>query len=580
MIDYQTYIQEINIKKSSEIRVGNIALGGDNPIRIQSMTNTNTMDTKATVEQIIRLSDLGCDFVRIATPSIRDAENLYNIKNELLKKNYQIPLIADVHYIPKAAEIAAEIVEKVRINPGNYVDKNKGKVHYTEAEYEEELNKIKERIQNLAEICKKHNTVIRIGTNHGSLSERILGRFGDTPLGMVASAMEFIHIFRSFGFHLLVLSMKASNIKIVVQSTRLLLHQMISENMYYPIHLGVTEAGNGEDGWIKSAGGIGCLLNDGIGDTIRVSLTEDPEKEIPVAQKIASFYDRHKNMPNPGRLFINPFEYNKRETIAVENIGAENPPIVLTKQKDENANYFWINRNAISNRKNENFPVFDSIQNLLSSDKISQKINFLRISSPTIFPELNQIKSLSYPIVLLSCFSEKSIDNERQLFSFLIENQIKNPVVLQKCYASYEELILKGSADFSGLLVDGLGDGIFCEDNSNAGLYILQATGCRISKAEFISCPSCGRTQYNIQGALAEIKNRLNHLKGIKIGVMGCIVNGPGEMADADYGYVGSGKGKITLYKGKKIIRKNIDEKSAVGALISLIKENGDWVDP
>ena len=449
--------------KSNTINIGNLALGGDNPIRIQSMTNTNTMDTAATVEQTFRLVEAGCEIVRITAPGIAEAENLYNIKNELAKRGCTVPLVADIHYNPKAAEIAAGIVEKVRINPGNYVDRNVGKISYTDTEYNAEIEKISERLSTLIDICKKNNTVIRIGTNHGSLSERIVSRYGDTPMGMAVSAIEFANVCRSLNFHNLVFSMKASNVKVMVYSTRLFVQKMIEQGMNYPIHLGVTEAGDAEQGRIKSAAGIGTLLLDGIGDTLRVSLTEDPVAEIPVAKQIVKYLPRKE---------------------------AQKQDIMLLKTAFE---------------------------------PCSDKINY-------------------------------------------------TPV-----YNSIEEYQIQQAAIYSKQYIDGK---VFeIADDSDTALDIMQAVGAKISKAEYISCPSCGRTQYDIQVALQQIKAKTSHLKGIKIGVMGCIVNGPGEMADAHYGYVGAGKGKITLYKGKEVVRKNINQEEAVDALIQLIKDCGDWVE-
>ncbi len=457
------YRKRKEMYKSNTVKIGNLILGGDSPIRIQSMTNTDTMDTISTVEQTLRLVEAGCEIVRITAPGVREAENLYNIKNELVKRGCNVPLVADIHYNPQAAEIAAGIVEKVRINPGNYVDRNVGKVSYTDSEYNAEIEKIGERMANLIDICKRHNTAMRIGTNHGSLSERIVSRYGDTPMGMAVSAIEFANVCRSLDFHNLVFSMKASNVKVMVYSTRLFVQKMIEEGMNYPIHLGVTEAGDAEQGRIKSAAGIGALLLDGIGDTLRVSLTEDPVAEIPVAKQIVKYLPRR--------------QASKHEIISLKTS-------------------------------------FDRCENTV-----------LYIPKHTT----------------------------------LEEYQIKEAAVYAKEY------------------IDGKVQEI--ADDSDTALDIMQAVGAKISKAEYISCPSCGRTQYDIQSALQKIKAETSHLKGIKIGVMGCIVNGPGEMADAHYGYVGAGKGKITLYKGREVVRKNIAQEEAVEALIQLIKDNGDWVE-
>lgn len=449
--------------RSNTINIGNVVLGGANPIRIQSMTNTDTMNTMATVDQTLRLVEAGCEIVRITAPGVKEAENLYNIKNELVKRGCNVPLVADIHYNPQAAEIAAGIVEKVRINPGNYVDRNVGKVSYTDAEYSAEIEKIGERMANLIEICKRHNTAMRIGTNHGSLSERIVSRYGDTPMGMAVSAIEFANVCRSLDFHNLVFSMKASNVKVMVYSTRLFVQKMIEQGMNYPIHLGVTEAGDAEQGRIKSAAGIGTLLLDGIGDTLRVSLTEDPVAEIPVAKQIVKYLPRKQ----------------------------------ASKQ-----------------------------------DIVSLKTSF---------------------------------------------DRCEDAVYFMPKYTTLEEYQIKEAAVYAKEYIDGKVQEI--ADDSDTALDIMQAVGAKISKAEYISCPSCGRTQYDIQSALQKIKAETSHLKGVKIGVMGCIVNGPGEMADAHYGYVGAGKGKITLYKGKEVVRKNIAQEEAVEALIQLIKDNGDWIE-
>lgn len=451
------------IYTSKEIQIGSLKLGGDNPVRIQSMTNTDTMDTRATVDQTMALVDAGCELVRITAPDVKAAENLYNIKNELLKRNYNVPLVADIHFNPKAAEVAATIVEKVRINPGNYVDRNTGKTSFTDQEYADELSRIADRMSHLIDICKQHGTAMRIGVNHGSLSERIMSRYGDTPLGMATSAVEFAQICRQMDFQNIVFSMKASNVKVMVYSTRLLVQKMIQNGMSFPIHLGVTEAGDAEQGRIKSAAGIGTLLLDGIGDTIRVSLTESPVAEIPVAKAIVEHLPRKK----------------------------------------------------------------------VSEDDI---------------------------LKLKTAF-EPCIDKRK----------------MAPHYADDKEYSIRGAAELGRMLIDG--EIAEIDDDSSVAQDIMQGVGAKIFKAEYISCPSCGRTQYDIQQALQEIKRHTSHLKGIKIGVMGCIVNGPGEMADAHYGYVGSGKGKITLYKGKEVVCRNIDQSEAVERLVQLIKDNGDWRD-
>lgn len=537
------------------VNIGEVPLGGNNPIRLQSMTNTDTNDIGATVAQAIRMIAAGCEYVRITAQGLKEAENLRIIKQTLKEKGYAVPIIADVHFNPKVAEAAALYVEKVRINPGNYTDRNKGRA-YTAKQYDLELEKISERLNPLINICKQYGTAIRIGSNHGSLSERILDRYGDTPEGMTEAAMEFIRICRDKGFHQMVISMKSSNVKIMVQSTRLLVHKMMAEGMDYPVHLGVTEAGDGEDGRIRSAAGIGALLEDGIGDTIRVSLTEDPEAEIPVARELADYYSKRNQclLKNEYQPFeINPFSFSRRYTAPVNGIGGGMPPIIITSDNDLN-----------------DYP--DALFINVDADNVQQIEN--------ISPGKNN--------VFIVGSEAEGIKNERKLISDMIRKELHSPVILKKVYNCEREcLIIRAAADYGCMLADGLVDGIWIdssekvkeEDISEISAAILQSTGDRISKAEFISCPSCGRTTYNIQGTLKEIKARASHLTGLKIGVMGCIVNGPGEMADAHYGYVGAGKGKITLYKGKKIIRKNVDEKHAVDALIELIRENGDWKD-
>ena len=545
-VSYCNDVFEFNRFHTREVNIGNTPLGGANPIRIQSMTNTETMDTEATVLQSIRMIEAGSEYVRITAQGIKEANNLAEIKNLLLQKGYSTPLIADIHFNPKAAEVAAAIVDKVRINPGNYVDRNTGKFHFTDLEYTDELKRIADRLFPLIVICKQHHTAIRIGTNHGSLSERIMSRYGDTPKGMVESAMEFISICRGFDFNDIVLSMKSSNIKVMVQSTRLLVARMKEEEMNYPIHLGVTEAGDGEDGRIKSAGGIGALLQDGIGDTIRVSLTEDPELELPVARKIVDFT---KNNPSNENIRnesypVDPFNYNKRKSFNFDNIGGDNP--VQIYNSEDLKNYKIINN-------------------------------------------VDDIDSINPNDIIILDFKDEGIKSERLCFSILMNRKLNNPVIVKKRYSfnNIEDLQIKAAIDFSSLLVDGLCDGICIENSFFDGgqlkdimLAILQATGVRITKTEYIACPSCGRTQFKIQDGLKDIRKRTSHLKGLKIAVMGCIVNGPGEMADAHYGYVGAGNGKINLYKGKEVIEKNIDEALAVDALINLIKQNGDWKEP
>jgi (E)-4-hydroxy-3-methylbut-2-enyl-diphosphate synthase len=562
--------------KSREVKIGNILVGRDNPIVVQSMTSTKTMDTEATVAQSIRMIKAGCQMVRITAPGIKEAEHLAVIKAELKKQGYNIPLIADIHYSPKAAEVAASIVEKVRINPGNYIDRKRGKVSFSETVYQAEIEKIKERIQPLIEICKKHNTALRIGSNHGSLSERILFKYGDTPEGMVESAMEFIRICESLDFYQIVLSMKSSNVKVMVQANRLLLAKMIKEGMNYPIHLGVTEAGDAEDGRIKSASGIGPLLLDGIGDTIRVSLTEEPEFEIPVAQQILKASANKLNKAKlPENRSIDPFSYQRKESAQVGIIGNHQVPVVLISEKE--------------NLTKNDFPESirpDIIIKAKQSDQVLPGLEPFKVDDD-IDNYLNALNNES--IILIESTDQTSVHSVKNIILKIMVKGIKNPIILKRKYktSSKEELMINASVDFAYFLVDGLLDGIWIENETISPKYIsessfgiLQATGARISKTEYIACPSCGRTQFKIQQTLQEIKSKTNHLKGLKIGVMGCCVNGPGEMADAHYGYVGAGKGKITLYKQKQIMKIGLPENEAVDELINMIKADGKWIDP
>ena len=621
--------------KTIEVKVGPIAIGGKNPIHIQSMTTANTMNTSATVDESIRMIDAGCKLVRITAPSKKDAENLANIKNELRLKGYKTPLVADIHYTPNAAEIAAKIVEKVRINPGNYADKKKfEEIDYTDESYNNELLRIEEKFTPLVQICKQNNTSMRIGTNHGSLSDRILSRYGDTPKGMVESALEFIRICRKHDYHNIVISMKASNTRVMVYAYRLLVNEMIKEGMKYPLHLGVTEAGEGEDGRIKSAVGIGTLLSEGIGDTIRVSLTEAPEHEMPVAQKILDHFKNihnHKKIAETKQHQIDYFQYKKRKTFQVENIGNKNVPIVISdlsnRKKITQASFFslgyrysvpldkwhisemasdfiYIGENEInfeipgtlriiSNysswiKHKKGFPIF----NLKEYEKIkvfSENLNFLKIYDHEITPSLIDIMKKNKSLVIfLESENIYCIAAMRKFFFELMEEKIENPIIISRKYEfnDDEQLQISASIDIGSLLIDGLGDGICISSNNcsnkmlnSISFGILQASRTRISKTEYISCPSCGRTLFDLQETTAKIRKVTDHLKGVKIGIMGCIVNGPGEMADADYGYVGTGPGKITLYKEKTVVKKNVPESEAVDALIDLIKENGDWVD-
>jgi len=622
--------------KTRQVTVGEVGIGGGHPIRIQSMTTTDTMDTEATVAESIRMISAGCELVRITAPSKKDAENLANIKAELVKKGYNTPIIADIHYTPNAAEIAATIIEKVRINPGNYADKKKFQnIEYTDESYNAEIKRIRQKFTPLVRICKGKGTAMRIGTNHGSLSDRILSRYGDTPKGMVESAMEFLRICRDEDYHEIILSMKASNTRVMVQAYRLLVAEMIREKMNYPLHLGVTEAGEGEDGRIKSAVGIGALLADGIGDTIRVSLTEAPEYEIPVAQMLLTHFNHIKDHKKIDKIDQNPltsFQYKKRKTNTVLNIGGKNGPIVKAdfslKKKITPASFFALGYNySISLDKwhisdmaadyvfvgdhdidfevpgtlgviynylkwkenKKGYPCLDTKQ-YLTEEFQSNKMNIVYTCLSDLSQEVkDKLKVDKTAVLLIDTHNKNGIAEQRRLFVELINNDIKTPVIIGRAYnnLSKEQLQLSSSADIGPLLLDGLGDGIFiCTENcgsdqmvNSLSFGILQATRTRISKTEYISCPSCGRTLFDLQETTAKIRKETDHLKGVKIGIMGCIVNGPGEMADADYGYVGTRPGKITLYKEQNIVVKNIPEEEAVTALINLIKLHGDWVD-
>jgi (E)-4-hydroxy-3-methylbut-2-enyl-diphosphate synthase len=610
--------------QTREVSVGDVIVGGDQPLRIQSMTTTDTMDTMSTVEQSIRMIDAGCEIVRITAPSMKEAENLKNIRDELHHRGYKHPLVADIHFTPNAAEIAARIVEKVRVNPGNYADKKKFEIlEYTDAQYKAELERIRERFLPLVKICKEEGTAMRIGTNHGSLSDRIMNRYGDTPLGMVESAMEFTRICIDENYHEIIFSMKASNPQVMIQAYRLLVATMMNKGMDYPLHLGVTEAGEGEDGRIKSAVGIGSLLEDGLGDTIRVSLTEEPEAEIPVAKALVDRYsaDRSTQLPEIADPPFHPYEYEKRQSVNVNNVGGEEVPrviidlsdleIITPAQLKHCGHYYneeldkWTTADAaadfiyIGNKSiNFNLPGMVSvIQDSKSwsiapqtyplfkgNDKVntSTDLNFVQCSLGDL--DETFIKALpANSVLVLEAKTDHAMAEMRAAFF----NLGTVPVIMKRDFSALdrEHCRLYASTDFGGLFIDGFGDGIWLNSNQDKDFInqtafgILQATRTRISKTEYISCPSCGRTLFDLQETTAMIRKRTDHLKGLKIGIMGCIVNGPGEMADADYGYVGSGKGVISLYKGKEVVRKNILAENAVNELIDLIKEHNDWVD-
>ncbi len=672
---YCESLTEYKRLKTREVKIGDLLLGNFHPIRVQTMTTTDTMDTIATVEQSIRCIEAGSELVRITAPSKTEAENLLNIKNELRKRGYSTPLIADIHFTPNAAEIAARIVEKVRVNPGNYVDKKKfEQIEYTNAEYAEEIDRIRERFTPLVKICKEYGTAMRIGTNHGSLSDRIMSRYGDTPIGMVESAMEFLRIARGETYHNIILSMKSSNPQVMVQAYRLLIKTMQDEfGEIYPLHLGVTEAGDGEDGRIKSAIGIGTLLEDGIGDTIRVSLTEDPEFEIPVCKDLVKRYvssesgvvsrevgkreSQKESLNNSGKssqLPYSPFEYKRRETFAVDNIGGKHVPVVVADLSkiekitashlqsigytydaatdkwtigDAAADYIFTGNQLLNfalpgtlkvivypaawveaQDKEKYFPIF-SDSGYAETNVKSESINFVMIDCNGNDVEntyLEKIANDPTVVICLSSTNRNAMQSVRSMFAAFMRKNILNPVVLisDSNWQTPDEHLIHFATETGALFLDGMGDGICLgytstaqinslkttgrtylevKDNyqftNNTAFSILQATRTRISKTEYISCPSCGRTLFDLQETTAKIRAVTNHLKGVKIAIMGCIVNGPGEMADADFGYVGSGPGKITLYKGKEVMKRNVNSEVAVEELINLIKENDAWVE-
>ncbi len=627
-------------RKTREVTIGDVPLGGDNPIRVQSMTTVDTMDTHGSVEQVIRMVDAGCEYVRITAPSLKEAQNLEAIKKELRLRGYTVPLIADIHFTPNAAELTARIVEKVRINPGNYADKKRfEEIEYTDSAYQAELDRIREKFTPLVKICKEYGTAMRIGTNHGSLSDRIMSRYGDTPLGMVESALEFLRVCEDLNYYNIVLSMKSSNPQVMVQAYRLLVQKLNEEKFQsYPLHLGVTEAGDGEDGRIKSSVGIGTLLEDGLGDTVRVSLTEEPEAEVPVAQELVNRYQTRKTsitIPEISAYPINPFEYKRRETHEVVNIGGHQVPRVVAdfsaKEKitpaslfalgyhysvpldkwniaDMACDYIFANQNVIDfeipgtlgiiytyktwltqKQKERTYP-FVKASEYLQRVELSDKINFVYTCLPDLNRDLiEQLKNDATAVLLIDTYNDHGMAEQRRLFVDLLLNDCKTPVIIGRAYRDLkaDQLQIYSATDVGGLLIDGLGDGVFlAAENSGSdklvnetAFNILQATRTRISKTEYISCPSCGRTLFDLQETTAKIRSRTSHLKGVKIGIMGCIVNGPGEMADADYGYVGSGPGRITLYKGKEVVKKNVPTAQAVDELINLIRDGGDWIE-
>ena len=613
------------------VMIGDVGVGGDNPIRIQSMTTTNTMDTEGTIAQSIRMIEAGCEIVRITAPSINEAKNLKPIRDGIRARGFNTPLVADIHFTPNAAAVAAAIVEKVRINPGNYADRKKFETHdYSDQSYREELERISDRFMPLVRICKENGTAMRIGTNHGSLSDRIMSRYGDTPLGMVESAMEFIRFAEEENYNDIILSMKASNTQVMVQAYRLLVKTMVDEGMNYPLHLGVTEAGEAEDGRIKSAVGIGTLLEDGLGDTIRVSLTEEPEAEIPIANILADRYeqknDSSRPLPEISTIPYDPFFHTRLNTKNIFNIGGDEVPRVIGDLSDKAfihyedlgqfgylyspnqdkwhisdlaIDFLYIGSNSIDFEIPGTLGIIQEYHGTTPGEKYFQlytvkqldlipvdKVSFLTCAdSDNVFPTL---KSLPNCILILETDHEYGYSAQRRFFIECIEQGITNPVIIKRSYTGYtkDELLLYSATDLGALQVDGFGDGVWLNSDHDKGFIneisfgILQASRTRISKTEYISCPSCGRTLFDLQETTAKIRARTDHLKGMKIGIMGCIVNGPGEMADADYGYVGTGPGQISLYKGQDVVEKNIDVDGAVDSLIQLIDSHGDWVEP
>ena len=673
MEQYCNSITSYNRLITREVKVGNLIIGGGHPIRVQTMTTTDTMATEKTVEQVIRCIQAGTELVRITAPSKTEAENLAAIKASLKEKGYTTPIVADIHFTPNAAEIAATIIEKVRVNPGNYVDKKKfEQIEYTDEEYLEEIERIRERFTPLVLICKEHGTAMRIGTNHGSLSDRIMSRYGDTAIGMVESAMEFLRIARSLDYHQIILSMKSSNPQVMVQAYRLLIQQMQAEfNECYPLHLGVTEAGDGEDGRIKSAVGIGTLLEDGIGDTIRVSLTEDPELEIPVCKDLVKRYPANRikgadMIPPITQLPYSPFEYKRRETIQVSTIGSKSVPVVVADYSnkkellpahlnaigyiydeaidkwtitDAAADFIYSPNELLSfdlpgtlrvitspalwemaSDTQKYLPLFN-FKTYFQATKKSDSINFVEVdcygSKNGIRDE--QLLSIAKDPTVVFCLSSTlshAMPAVRRMMMRMMELKIQSPVILvtDSAWQTTDEHLIHFATETGALLLDGFGDGIcigiqgkqvetlvseneagtehtqvsgrnyYSNDSvqqflNSTAFGILQATRTRISKTEYISCPSCGRTLFELQETTAKIRAVTSHLKGLKIAIMGCIVNGPGEMADADFGYVGSGVGKITLYKGKEVMKRNIDSAVAVDELILLLKEHNAWID-
>ncbi|AMJ65346.1 (E)-4-hydroxy-3-methylbut-2-enyl-diphosphate synthase [Hymenobacter sp. PAMC 26628] len=654
---YCPSLTEYKRRVARVVNIGGVPMGGDYPIRVQSMTTVDTMDTLGSVEQTLRMVAAGCEYVRITAPSVKEAQNLLEIKKELRARGCNVPLIADIHFTPNAAELAARIVEKVRVNPGNYADKKKfEEIEYTDASYAAEVERIRERFRPLVKICKQYGTAMRIGTNHGSLSDRILSRYGDTPLGMVESALEFLRLCEEENYHDVVLSMKASNTQVMVQAYRLLVQKLDEEGLQpYPLHLGVTEAGEAEDGRIKSAVGIGTLLEDGLGDTVRVSLTEAPEAEAPVARMLIDRYVGRAATARPIRPLVgpeplNPFQYLRRHTHEVANFGGLNVPRVVAdlsrlprleygdlraaghlysqfldkfQMSDLGADYIYTGERPVpfmlpnglkeivnytawadTGRRLDHYPLMTADRYMADPRRSGlpehhPQLNFLLLSLDVLDAALlARLRDDRAVVVALVTTNAHAMPELRRAFFELINAGVSCPVVICRAHGPQPaaQTQLDAATDAGGLLIDGLGDGVALSTElltempqeawlgtvgglNQLSFGILQAARTRMSKTEYISCPSCGRTLFDLQETTALIRQRTDHLKGIKIGIMGCIVNGPGEMADADYGYVGVGKGKIALYRGQDVIKKAVPEERAVDELIELMREDGKWIE-
>ena len=648
---YAPSLTEYIRRQTVTVTIGDIPMGSAHPIRVQSMTTVDTMDTLGSVEQSIRMIEAGCEYIRITAPSVKEAQNLENIRRELRARGYTTPLIADIHFTPNAAELAARVVEKVRINPGNYADRKRFEhIDYTDASYAAELERIREKFLPLVRICKEYGTALRIGTNHGSLSDRILSRYGDTPVGMVESALEFLRICEDEQYYNVVLSMKSSNPQVMVQAYRLLVQRLNEEGLKpYPLHLGVTEAGEAEDGRIKSALGIGTLLEDGLGDTVRVSLTEDPELEAPVAKALIDRYTTRAQTASPipvlTELPYNAFQYSRRKSHEVANFGGTNVPRIVADysqipvrttdalkaighfylpepdkwaMNDLGADYLYTGNtpagfmlpNGLREVQNysvwrtqtdqlTSYPMLSATEYLAARTQpqgLHIRLNFVQFTLADMTDELTDALRNDRNVVgVVTTDNTHAMPELRRLFVELINRELTLPIVLMRGYGTPPAVAVRAvdvplyaATDLGGLLIDGFGDGILLQavhadqvkQLNSLAFGILQAARTRITKTEYISCPSCGRTLFDLQETTAHIRQRTDHLKGVKIGIMGCIVNGPGEMADADYGYVGIGRDKIALYRGQQVIKKSVPAINAVDALIELIREDGRWLEP